>query len=196
MCRLFLGRHRQQEIEKPVVDSIVRKILDLRWDEGTPTVRIVDSCPDTDRCDQQVRVRTIATGLQVPWDIAFLPDGGALVTERPGRVRLLTGQGRLQREPVARIAVTQAGEGGLLGIALDPDFADNHLVYLYFSRGRAMHLERWRWTGTRLVREVDLVRRIRAGDIHDSGRIRFGPDGLLYLVTHTDAGGLFRIEPA
>jgi glucose/arabinose dehydrogenase len=162
-------------------------LLDLRWNDGEPVVRILASCPDTDRCDQQVQVRTIASGLDVPWDLAFLPDGGALVTERPGRVRLLTSQGHLQPKPVARIAVSQLGEGGLLGIAVDPDFSDNRLVYLYFTRGHSMHLERWRWTGARLVREVDLVRGIRAGDIHDSGRIAFGPDGRLYLTTG-DAG--------
>ena len=56
------------------------------------------SCPDTDRCDQQVRVSTVATGLEIPWDLAFLPDGAALVTERPGRIRLLTPDGRLRAE--------------------------------------------------------------------------------------------------
>jgi glucose/arabinose dehydrogenase len=162
-------------------------LLDLHWHNGEPMVQILASCPDTDRCDQQVQVRTVARGLDVPWDLAFLPDGSALVTERPGRVRLLTRDGNLQPRPVARIAVTQVGEGGLLGIALDPQFPDNHLVYLYFSRGSSMHLERWRWTGAQLVREVDLVRGIRAGDIHDSGRIAFGPDGRLYLTTG-DAG--------
>ena len=88
---------------------------------------------------------------------------------------------------MAGIAVAQLRGGGRLGIAVDPDCSDNHLVYVYFTRGHSMHLERWRWTGARLVRELDLVRGIRAGDIHDSGRIAFGPDGRLYLTTG-DAG--------
>jgi glucose/arabinose dehydrogenase len=162
-------------------------LLDLRWRDGRPLVRVLASCPDTDRCDQQVSVTTVATGLQVPWDLAFLPDGAALVTERPGRVRLLTADGRLQPTPVARVEVSQRGEGGLLGLVLDPEFVDNQFVYLYYTGGGSMRLERWRWTGTRLVPDATLVDDIRAGDVHDSGRVAFAPDGRLFLATG-DAG--------
>ncbi|MCW2766492.1 MAG: Quinoprotein glucose dehydrogenase [Nocardioides sp.] len=161
-------------------------LLDLRWRGGKPYLRVLATCPDSDRCDRQVRVRTVATGLEVPWDIAFLPDGRALVTERPGRVRLLE-PGGLQRAPVAKIAVAQQGEGGLLGLAIDPDFSANQLVYLYFTGPDGMRLERWRWTGSQLVRQVTLVDAIEAGEIHDSGRIAFGPDRRLYVATG-DAG--------
>jgi glucose/arabinose dehydrogenase len=171
--------------ETTYADNASSLLLDLRWRDGSPSIRVLASCPDTDRCDQQARVRTVATGLEIPWDLAFLPDGRALVTERPGRVRLLTSDGQLA--PVARVAVSSRGEGGLLGIALDPEFLDNQLVYLYFTGTTSMHLERWRWTGSRLVREASLVDGIEAGDVHDSGRIAFGPDGRLYLATG-DAG--------
>jgi glucose/arabinose dehydrogenase len=162
-------------------------LFELRWRKGKPSVRVLATCPDTDRCDRVVKTRTVASGLEIPWDIAFLPDGSALVTERPGRVRLLERGGDLQPEPVARIAVSQQGEGGLLGLALDPDFSTNKLVYIYFTRPDGMRLERWRWTGSRLERETTLVDAIDAGDVHDSGRIAFGPDGRLYLATG-DAG--------
>jgi glucose/arabinose dehydrogenase len=135
----------------------------------------------------KVRVRTVATGLEIPWDIAFLPGGRALVTERPGRVRLLDRHGRLQRRAVARVEVSLVGEGGLLGLALDPSFARNHFVYLYLTTARAMRLERWRWTGSRLVRSATVVDAIASGQVHDSGRIAFGPDGRLYLAAG-DAG--------
>jgi quinoprotein glucose dehydrogenase len=72
-------------------------------------------------------------------------------------------------------------------LALDPGFASNHLVYLYFTTASRMQLERWRWTGSRLVRETSLVDGIASGRVHDSGRIAFGPDGLLYVATG-DAG--------
>jgi glucose/arabinose dehydrogenase len=134
-----------------------------------------------------LRAQTIATGLVVPWEIAFMPNGSALVTERPGRVRLLGRHGHLVRRPVARVRVTNQGEGGLLGLALDPAFGRNHLVYLYFTRGAWMRLERWRWDGRRLVRQRSLVAGIRAGQVHDSGRIEFGPDRRLYIATG-DAG--------
>ena len=132
-------------------------------------------------------VETVATGLEIPWEIAFLPDGRALVTERPGRVRLLTRGGRLRRAPVARVPVTALGEGGLLGLAVDPAFARNRFVYLYFTTATGMQLERRRWTGSRLVDPASLVDGIRAGRIHDSGRIAFGPDRRLYVSTG-DAG--------
>src|SRR5688500_19305184 len=88
------------------------------------------------RADSEgMRVETVATGLEIPWEIAFLPDGSALVTERPGRVRLLDSEGRLQGEPVAEVDVSAQGEGGLLGLALDPSFESNGFVYLYFTAG-------------------------------------------------------------
>ncbi len=134
------------------------------------------------------RVSVVAGGLVVPWDIAFLPDGRALVTERPGRVRLISANGRLQRRPVARVRTTARGEGGLLGIALDPAFADGRrFAYLYVTTPRGMQVQRWRFSGSRLRREAVVLGGIAAGSIHDSGRLRFGPDRRLYVATG-DAG--------
>jgi quinoprotein glucose dehydrogenase len=134
-----------------------------------------------------VRVKVIATGLQIPWEIAFMPGGNALVTERPGRVRLLLHGRNLRRRPVAVVRVSSQGEGGLLGLALDPDFSRNRFVYLYFTAGAEMKLERWRLSGGRLHRQRSLVAGISAGRVHDSGRIAFGPDRRLYVATG-DAG--------
>jgi glucose/arabinose dehydrogenase len=135
----------------------------------------------------RVRVETLATGLDVPWEIGFLPDGRALVTERPGTLRLLSTDGKLRKRPVARISVSAQGEGGLLGLAIDPAFRRNRYVYLYFTRPAQMRLERWRFTRGRLVRERSLVDGIASGRVHDSGRIAFGPDRRLYVATG-DAG--------
>jgi len=133
-------------------------------------------------------VSTVARNLEVPWEIAFMPDGRALVTERPGRVRLLSRGGDLRRAPVARINVSADGEGGLLGLALDPQFGrKNRFVYLYYTTSSGMVLARHRFTGDRLVRDRVILRRIAAGPIHDSGRIAFGPDRRLYVATG-DAG--------
>src|SRR5829696_3927155 len=79
------------------------------------------------------RVETVATGLEIPCEIAFLPGGRALVTERPGRMRLLDRRGRLRKAPVARVPVRAYGEGGMLGLALDLAFRANRLVYFYFT---------------------------------------------------------------
>jgi glucose/arabinose dehydrogenase len=136
----------------------------------------------------ELRVETVATGLEVPWEIAFLPDGRALLTERPGRVRLLEQGGELRADPVAEVAVSALGEGGLMGLALDPRFASNRFVYLYFTTEAGLRLERWRFgEDDRLVSEATLVSDIEAGPIHDSGRIGFGPDAMLYVATG-DAG--------
>jgi glucose/arabinose dehydrogenase len=77
-----------------------------------------------------VRVEEVVAGLEVPWGIAFLPNEEMLVTERAGRIRLVR-NGELQPSSVATIDVSDSGEGGLLGIAAHPDFANNKLFYVY-----------------------------------------------------------------
>jgi len=166
-------------------------LLELRWQRGAPLVRVLKSCANTARCDarpaKRPAVKTVATGLEIPWEIGFLPGGSALVTERPGRVRLLGRDGRLRKRPVARVATSAFGEGGLLGLAVDPSFRRNRLVYLYYTTLDGMRLERWRFAGGRLHRQRSLVDGIEAGRVHDSGRIAFGPDRRLYVATG-DAG--------
>jgi quinoprotein glucose dehydrogenase len=171
-------------------------LIDLRWRRGEPLVKQLRACPGTARCDVSgPQVRTVARGLEIPWDIAFLPGGGALITERPGRVRLLEPGGRLRPEPVARLDVASQGEGGLLGIVLDPAFASNDFVYLYFTSHTGMRLERWRWTGSQLVPDATLLDAIAAGEVHDSGRIAFGPDGRLYVATGDAGEGRLAQDP-
>ena len=81
------------------------------------------------------RAEVVVGGLDHPWSIAWLPDGSALVTERAGRLRLIR-DGKLDPEPIAGLPPVLAfGQGGLLDVALHPDFADNHLVYLSFATG-------------------------------------------------------------
>lgn len=136
----------------------------------------------------RARVSVLAGGLQVPWDIAFLPDRRALVTERPGRIRLVDSRGRLRRSSVAQVPTQAAGEGGLLGIAVDPDFArGQQYVYLYVTTASGMQVQRWRWRRGVLRRDGVVLDGIVAGTIHDSGRLRFGPDERLYVATG-DAG--------
>lgn len=83
------------------------------------------------------RLVPIATGLDFPWGLAFLPDGSALVTERSGRLRHVTmPEGKLSGPVGGLPALDAVGQGGLLGIAIDPDFADNRFVYLSFTEPR------------------------------------------------------------
>jgi len=157
-------------------------------------------------------VDTVAEGLEVPWGIAFLPGADALVTERPGRVRLLRG-GALQPQPVATVPITSAAEGGLLGIAAHPDFASNRLFYLYVTTnagGRDENrVERWTLSEDHASATFERVifGGIPSATYHDGGRLRFGPDGMLYVGTGdsrdpdlsqnrgSPAGKLLRLTP-
>jgi glucose/arabinose dehydrogenase len=143
---------------------------------------------------QNLRVEIVAEGLEVPWEIAFLPDRRALVTERPGRIQLLGRDGSLRL--LAEVQVSALGEGGLMGLALDPAFEDNALVYLYFTTAAGLQLERWRFDGAALTREASLVDgTIEAGFVHDSGRIAFGPDERLYVATGDAGNGDLAQDP-
>jgi len=130
-------------------------------------------------------VQTIATRLDNPWDMAFMPDGRALITETLGRVRLFS-RGRV-RGTVATVQTRREGEGGLLGVAIDPDFRRNRFVYLYRSLGEENVVTRYRYGRGGLGSERNIISGIRFGQSHDGGRIRFGPDRHLY-VTSGDSG--------
>lgn len=146
-----------------------------------------DAGPVRARGDEP-RVEVIAGGLEVPWDVAFMPDGRALVTERPGRIRLLSRSGDVADEPVARIEVTARGEGGLMGITLDPDFGSGRpFAYIMLTNEGEVRVQRLRWSEGELRPEAVVLDGIRAGVIHDSGRLRIGPDERLYVPTG-DAG--------
>ena len=139
------------------------------------------------RAEGGPEVETVATGLEAPWELAFLPDGSALLTERAGRVRLLDPGLKLREEPVAEVDVEAVGEAGLLGLAVDPKFEDNGFVYLYRTVEGGNEVARYRFADGELTEERVIAEGINAGAIHDGGRIRFGPDGRLYFSTG-DAG--------
>ncbi|MGI8632884.1 MAG: PQQ-dependent sugar dehydrogenase [Solirubrobacterales bacterium] len=138
--------------------------------------------PD-DQLPAEPKVTTVATGLEIPWGMTFLPGGDALVTERAGRVRLLRDGDRLAGDPVGEINVDDTGEGGLLGIAADPDFDDNAFVYLYRTTSGGNEVVRATFSGGKLGAPTTIVEGIPSAAIHDGGRIAFGPDDDLYIST-------------
>ncbi|MGZ4480133.1 MAG: PQQ-dependent sugar dehydrogenase [Nocardioidaceae bacterium] len=125
----------------------------------------------------------VAQGLEVPWGLAFLPDGSALVSERDtGLIKHVTKAGRVTT--VGRVRGARGrGEGGLLGIALSPSYASNHQLFAYFTAGEENRIDRMTYDGTGLHGQRTIFRGIPAGAIHNGGRIAFGPDGFIYVGT-------------
>lgn len=137
-----------------------------------------------------VRVlRTVAEGLKTPWGLAPLPGGGLLVSSRDegtiSRVDERTGR---TTELGTVSGVSPAGEGGLLGIALSPGFASDHMVYAYFTSASDNRIVRMLYdekkpAGEQLGAPDTVFKGIPKGRIHNGGRIAFGPDGMLYAGT-------------
>lgn len=125
-----------------------------------------------------------ARGLEVPWAIAFAPDGRMFVTERPGRVRVIE-KGTLRAEPLLSLTnVVADGEAGLMGLTLHPDFASNHYVYLCYATGDLTDtVARYRDDGTSLVDPHTILEKIPAARFHAGCRLKFGPDRKLYITT-------------
>lgn len=136
---------------------------------------------------KEENITTIAQDLSIPWEIAFLPGGDLLVTERPGRL-LRIGQ---DKQVIPVNGVRHVGEGGLLGLALHPDFASNNFVYLYLTTtagsGLTNRVERYVLSGNELSGRTVILEHIPGAQFHDGGRIAFGPDEKLYITTG-DAG--------
>lgn len=121
----------------------------------------------------------IAANLNTPWAIDFLPDNRMIFTQRGGDVSILE-NGTVKS--VGSINVNQISESGLLGIAVDPEFGTNKFIYLYYTGQNGNRVSRFVLNG-KLENETILVDNIPSGQIHNGGRIKFGPDGKLYITT-------------
>ena len=126
----------------------------------------------------EVEITTIATGLEVPWGLAFTPDGKALVTERDsGRLLSVDSSGNI--EELQRLPSGGTGEGGLLGIALSPNYESDGLIYAYYTTEEDNRVVRFR-----LGEDPEpILTGIPFKSYHNGGRIAFGPDGYLYVGT-------------
>jgi len=134
----------------------------------------------------EFRVEPFLENLRIPWSLAFAPDGTAFFTEREGRISVVPA-GSATRSLFAEVPVEHTGEGGLLGLALSPDFETDRFVYIYHTYkdgsdilNRVVRYEDRNGKGTNSEVIID---RIPGTSVHDGGRLRFGPDRKLYVTT-------------
>src|SRR3989344_2272769 len=129
-------------------------------------------------------VEIVAQNLNIPWEIAFLPNGDMLVTERSGKLLKIGSETKVIKEIEG---VKHIGEGGLLGLTLHPNFSVNNFIYLYSttqdSNGITNRVERYRFSNDTLSERKVVLEKIKGSSNHDGGRIAFGPDGYLYITT-------------
>jgi len=218
-------------MRSPIVISAVTVVIVLAlggWflvvDSGEPTTPPTKHATTTDRGEHRdydhstgataaatatrsvEDVTTVANNLEIPWDIAFLPDGSILATQRPGSLI------HVEQDRVIPVeGVVHQGEGGLLGIALHPNFSQNRYVYLYQTTRANDRLEnrvvRYTYEDDELTRDRVIIDGIAGAPYHDGGRIEFGPDGYLWVTAgdatetanaqrpQTLAGSIMRINP-
>ena len=148
----------------------------------------------------KIKVSIVAGGLANPWSLAWLPNGDMLITERPGRLRLLHKDGTLDPTPISGVPMVKAQRlSGLMDVVLHPRFAENHLVYLTYNRGRASDalmttaLARGRLEGMALtdVKELFVAEPWWDGAGGSASRLAFGRDGMLYMTTGSGGGANF-----
>lgn len=137
--------------------------------------------------ERRLRLNVIAKDLEQPWSMAFLPDGSVLVTERPGRLRIIRG-GKLDDDRIEGVPQVQTGGArglqGLMDVVLHPEFETNRLLYLTYHKpsadgGGATTLARARWDGSRLTEVTDIF--ASGATQTEASRVAFGRDGMIYM---------------
>jgi aldose sugar dehydrogenase len=176
----------RQSIMKPRYSVALLLILLSFACQSPPPGRGAGEVETSVAAQTNFRVETVAEGLQVPWCIVWTPDGRMLFTERPGRVRMVV-NGQLRPQPLYTVPdVEPTGESGLMSIALHPQFASNHFVYLsyaYKGDGQRVKVVRYREDGSALKDAAVIIDNIPAAQFHAGCRVRFGADGKVYITT-------------
>ncbi len=157
--------------------------------QATTNTPSLDSAEVNEKEINVPRLAILASNLEIPWALVFLPNQSILFTERPGRVRIIDSKETLNPNPIAVITDVKAqGEGGLLGITIHPDFSKNHFVYLYYTYSSINdntlnRVVRFEFENNKLQNPKTIVDSIPGASNHNGGRIKFGPDKFLYITT-------------
>ena len=133
----------------------------------------------------EINVEIVLDSLKNPWELEFAPDGTAFFTERDGKLWVIDNESTLQL--VAEFPASNTAEGGLLGLELDPDYQNNHFLYLYQTyldiTTHQNKVVRYTINNNQITDELVLIDKIPGALWHDGGRIKFGPDEMLYITT-------------
>ena len=137
--------------------------------------------PEVASASRHLKIEVFAKNLQVPWGMAFLPNGDFIFCERNGEINLKK-KGEADYNMIM-FRTVQVAEGGLLGVAVDPDFEHNNYIYIYETVVGMNRVVRLKFDSGILTQDLVLLDGIPAANNHDGGALRFGPDGFLYLGT-------------
>lgn len=158
--------------------------------QGGTTQNILDAATNgaegTSTASENISIEEILTELTIPWEIAFLPNNAMLVTQRDGTLLYVSEDTKTN---ILVTGVHHEGEGGLLGLALDPNYSENNYLYLYAtskkngSTQNAVHRYTFNESTATLTNKLEILGAIPGATYHDGGRIAFGPDGYLYITT-------------
>lgn len=155
--------------------------LILRERSNLPKIKFFDAEEETIEWRDEV----VATNLIIPWDLAEEPGGRILITERPGKLKAMNPDKSIIT--LAEIPVATVSESGLTGIALHPDYEKNHYLYLYYTYRASGNLlnkiVRYTLIDNKLKEDKVIIDKLAGGQIHNGGRLRFGPDKKLYIET-------------
>lgn len=166
-----------------VENKVMQTVQQIEQGTSTPNATSQSETPQ----ENGERIKVIAENLDTPWAIAFLPNGNMLITERPGYVKEIDKSGKVIVQTDI-VSVNEVGEGGLLGIALHPKYSENNYVYFYYTYGAngddtINRVVRMTYKDGKLQNEKGIVEQIPGASNHNGGRIKFGPDGYLYIGT-------------
>ncbi|MGA9909624.1 MAG: PQQ-dependent sugar dehydrogenase [Nitrososphaeraceae archaeon] len=177
-----------RKIILPIIAVIVLSIVTILRSPSETTIPLPLPNPiSSTKVNDTKGIAIMADKLQTPWSIAFSENGTGFFTERSGTIKEINANGKMLKDPLAYIRVDQIGEGGLLGIALHPNFTSNHKMYVYHTYSNnsgtfnkvLMLLEKQ----DKIIDSETIFDGIPGGTFHNGGRLKFGPDSKLYVST-------------
>lgn len=169
-----------------LIPLLIKKALSLAFTLGIVLLFVISCKKDPGSVQQNTPIKHIEISvfiknLQNPWGMAFLPNGDFIFLERSGNMNLL--KSGAQTHSLLQFRNVSVSEGGLLGLAIDPDFNTNHYIYIYETIVGSNRIVRLKLENNSIVQEQVLLGGIPAANNHDGGALRFGPDGYLYAGT-------------